>query len=99
MIGKEPSIKDVELNLNELVLPENLLCDEESLSPDCEPEEEQSISTYKVDCHCYICGTGVRVCVAATFPAIRLLEELLLGGLNLLCPRCSRGHFHHGRSQ
>ncbi|ATQ38694.1 E7, partial [Gammapapillomavirus 19] len=52
-----------------------------------------------VDSHCFICGTGVRVCVAATTPAIRLFEELLVGGLTLLCPRCSRGHFHHGRSQ
>nr|AYA93917.1 MAG: E7 protein [Human papillomavirus] len=99
MIGKEASLKDVELNLNELVLPENLLCDEESLSPDCEPEEEQAITTYKVDSNCYNCGIGVRICVAATTPAIRLLEELLLGGLTLLCPRCSRGNFHHGRSQ
>lgn len=99
MIGKESTIKDIELNLNDLVLPSNLLCEEESLSPDCEAEEEQSVTTYKVDSHCYICGTGVRVCVAATTPAIRLFEELLVGGLTLLCPRCSRGHFHHGRSQ
>lgn len=100
MRGNQPTVRDVELNLNELVLPENLLCDEgeESLSPDCEPEEEQDVQTYRVDTQCYICGTGVRICVAASEPAIHLLQELLFGSLSLLCPRCSRGHFHHGRS-
>jgi hypothetical protein len=97
MRGNEPSLRDIELN--ELVLPDNLLCDEGSLSPDCEPEEEQELQTYRVDSLCSICGSRVRVCVAASLPAISLFEELLRGGLGLLCPRCSRGHFHHGRSQ
>lgn len=96
MIGKEPCVGDVELDLRELVLPDNLLC-EESLSPDCEPEEEQDRSTYKVDTVCCYCDAGVRLCVAATTPAIRLFEELLLGGLLLICPRCSRGPVQHGR--
>nr|AYA94393.1 MAG: E7 protein [Human papillomavirus] len=101
MRGNQPTIKDIELDFKELVLPDNLLCDEvsESLSPDCEPEEEQEVQTYKVDTQCHICGIGVRICVAASFPAIQLLQELLLRSLALLCPRCSRGHFHHGRSQ
>lgn len=101
MRGNQPTLQDVELNLNELVLPEPLLCDEnsESLSPDCEPEEEQEIETYRVDTLCHICGTGVRVCVAASVPAIHLLQELMFGSLSFLCPRCSRGHFHHGRFQ
>lgn len=99
MIGKEPCIGDVELDLSELVIPDNLLCEEsvESLSPDCEPEEEQARSTYKVDTACCFCEAAVRLCVVASVPAIHLLEELLLGGLRLICPRCSRGPFQHGR--
>nr|AYA93396.1 MAG: E7 protein [Human papillomavirus] len=101
MRGNQPTLGDIELNFHELVLPDNLLCDEvsESLSPDCEPEEEQELQTYRVDTHCHICGTGVRICVAASIPAIQLLQELLFSSLALLCPRCSRGHFNHGRFQ
>lgn len=101
MRGNQPTLGDIELNFHELVLPDNLLCDEvsESLSPDCEPEEEQELQTYRVDTHCHICGTGVRICVAASTPAIQLLQELLFSSLALLCPRCSRGHFNHGRFQ
>lgn len=101
MIGKEPCVGDIELDLSELVLPDNLLCEEtaESLSPDCEPEEEHIGSAYKVDTNCYFCGRGIRLCVAASAPAIRLFEELLLGGLSLICPHCARGSLQHGRSE
>lgn len=99
MIGKEPCVGDVELDLSELVIPDNLLCEEsvESLSPDCEPEEEQARSTYKVDTTCCFCEAAIRLCVVASVPAIHLFEELLLGGFLLICPRCSRGPFQHGR--
>nr|AYA94114.1 MAG: E7 protein [Human papillomavirus] len=100
MIGKEPCVGDVELDLTELVLPNNLLCEEstESLSPDCEPEEEQSGTAYKVDTNCHFCGASVRLCVVASIPAIHLFEELLLGSFSLICPRCARGPCQHGRS-
>nr|AYA94867.1 MAG: E7 protein [Human papillomavirus] len=97
MIGNEVNIRDIELNLDALVLPENLLSDE-SLSPDLVPEEEEQ-QAYRVDTFCNSCGTGVRICVSATRSAIRTLQELLLGDLTLFCPVCSRLHLHHGRSR
>nr|AYA94327.1 MAG: E7 protein [Human papillomavirus] len=95
MRGERPTINDIELNLEALVLPDNLLSNE-SLSPDTEGEEEEQ-APYSVDTGCKACGTGVRLCVFSTQAAIRLLQHLLTSELSLLCPRCARNHFHHGR--
>ncbi|ATQ38547.1 E7 [Gammapapillomavirus 23] len=97
MIGNSVNIRDIELNLEALVLPENLLSDE-SLSPDLVPEEEEQ-QAYRVDTCCSTCGTGVRVSVLATRSAIRILQGLLLHELSLFCPQCSRLHLQHGRSR
>ena len=97
MIGNTVNIRDIELNLEALVLPENLLSDE-SLSPDLVPEEEEQ-QAYRVDTCCNSCGTGVRICVWSTRSAIRILEGLLLQELSLICPQCSRTHLQHGRSR
>jgi hypothetical protein len=97
MRGEQPDIRDVELNLESLILPENLLSNE-SLSPDTEGEEEEELFPYRIDSCCYSCGTGVRLCVVASNTAIRDLQQLLLVGLNLLCPGCSRQQVHHGRT-
>lgn len=97
MRGPDVDIDDIELHLESLVLPENLLSNE-SLSPDTEgqPEEVEQVP-YRVDTYCRACGTGVRVCVLATRLAILTLEQLLTVELSLLCPSCSRIHFRHGR--
>ncbi|ATQ38533.1 E7 [Gammapapillomavirus 22] len=97
MIGPKIDVKDIELHLEELVLPENLLSNE-SLSPDTEgqPEEVEQVP-YRVDTYCKACGTGVRVFVLASRLAILTFERLLVEELNLLCPNCSRIYFRHGR--
>lgn len=97
MIGNEVNIRDIELNLDALVLPENLLSDE-ALSPDLVPEEEEQLA-YRVDTCCNSCGTGVRISVLATRSAIRSLQSLLLQDLSLFCAQCSRLHLQDGRSR
>lgn len=97
MQGKAATIKDIELHLEELVLPLNLLSNE-SLSLDDEPEEEH-LSPFKVDSCCKNCNRCIRICVAATTGAICVLEQLLLSSdLSFLCPGCSRSVVRHGRT-
>nr|AYA94108.1 MAG: E7 protein [Human papillomavirus] len=96
MIGQKPTVNDIELDLQSLVIPDNLMCSE-SLSPDCEGEEVEH-TPYRVDTSCHSCGTGVRLCVYSTGSAIRQLQELLISELNLFCPPCARNLFHHGRN-
>lgn len=96
MRGNNPTIKDIELDLHDLVIPANLIANE-SLSPDDLPEEEQQLP-FKIDCSCGTCGAGVRLAVLATQIGISTLQHLLTSDLSIICPRCFRGHFHHGRS-
>lgn len=99
MIGQVADIRDIELNLEALVLPENLLSDE-SLSPDTEGQEQEvELEPFSIVTSCQACGAGVRICVFATRFAIHTLQQLLALELSLLCPPCSRNHFHHGRSR
>lgn len=93
MRGEKATIPDIELQ--ELVLPSNLVCDE-SLSPDDPGEEEQL--PYRIDTHCDKCQTGIRLCVVATEFGIRCFQQLLLKELSLLCPGCSREHCRYGRT-
>nr|AYA93898.1 MAG: E7 protein [Human papillomavirus] len=95
MIGERPTLRDIDIDLEELVLPDNLLCSE-SLSPDSEPEEERDL--YSIDTCCNHCHCRIRVVVYATGSAIILVQQLLLGQLSFLCPRCSRGTSQHGRT-
>ncbi|ATQ38457.1 E7 [Gammapapillomavirus 18] len=95
MRGERSTIHDIELNLEALVLPQNLISNE-SLSPDVEYEEEEQ-SPYSVDTCCHSCGTGVRLCVLSTRLAIRTLQQLLALELSLFCPSCARNQFRHGR--
>ena len=95
MRGDNPTIHDIELDLEALVLPQNLISNE-SLSPDIEYEEEEQ-APYSVDTCCNSCGTGVRLCVVSTRAAIRTLQQLLSLELSLFCPRCARSQFRHGR--
>lgn len=99
MIGQAVNIRDIELNLEALVLPENLLSDE-SLSPDTEGQEQEvELEPFSIVSSCQACGAGVRICVFATRFAIQTLQQLLTLELSLLCPSCSRIHCRHGRSR
>ncbi|AWK28201.1 E7 protein [Human papillomavirus type 220] len=99
MIGNKPTIGDVELDLQDLVLPVNLLSDEgdESLSPDADPEEEHL--PYRVDTKCVSCQRAVRIVVYATVVGIEQLQDLLQEAIGIICPGCSRTTFRHGRGQ
>nr|AYA94914.1 MAG: E7 protein [Human papillomavirus] len=97
MRGDRPTLDDI--ILEELVMPINLLCDEpsESLSPDCEGEEER-LDPYRIESTCYICGLRVRIVVVSSSDGIRCLEQLLLEEVSLLCATCAR-NLHDGRPQ
>nr|AYA93746.1 MAG: E7 protein [Human papillomavirus] len=97
MIGPNIRSGDIELDLEALVLPENLLSNE-SLSPDTEGQaEEVEQAPYTIDSTCHSCGARVRICVVATRRAILSLQELLTEELLLLCPSCSRSVVRNGR--
>lgn len=97
MIGPALRSGDIELDLEALVLPENLLSNE-SLSPDTEGQaEEVEQAPYTIDSTCQSCGARVRICVVATRRAILCLQELLTEELLLLCPSCARSAVRHGR--
>lgn len=93
MRGNEPTIRDIELELQE---PVNLLSNE-SLSPDDIAEEELQ-APYKIDTCCGSCYRPVRLVVTATRHGILHLESLLYSDLGILCPGCTRGKFRNGRS-
>lgn len=95
MIGKQPTLKDVELNLEELVLPVNLLSDEGVPSDDDVTEEEQRL--YRVDTSCAHCEAGVRLVVYSSEPGIHRLYQLLLDDIGIVCPGCARNATQHGR--
>nr|AYA94668.1 MAG: E7 protein [Human papillomavirus] len=95
MIGNQPSKECLNINLEELVLPQNLIA-EESLSPDVDPEEEER-QPFSVDTFCGTCNASVRLCITATSSAVCLLRVLLQGELAIICVGCSKGRLRHGR--
>lgn len=98
MRGQEPTIRDIDLNLEELVLPVNLLSDEDEppVDDDSVAEEEQRL--FRIDTSCANCETGIRVIIHSTDSAARQLFDLLLEELSFVCPGCARSAVRHGRS-
>nr|AYA93580.1 MAG: E7 protein [Human papillomavirus] len=96
MRGSSPTLPDINLELQELVLPVNLVSDE-SLSPDDNLEEEQR-QTYSVESCCDTCHACIKLVVTATDFGIIRLQQLLVSQLAIICPRCSRGRYQHGGS-
>ncbi|ATQ38596.1 E7 [Gammapapillomavirus 24] len=94
MQGEIATIKDIVLDMCEIVIGSDLLCAEESLSSDSEEEHE----LFKIDTGCDNCKTGIRVCVRSSNRGIRHLQNLLNKEVSFLCPGCSRNLFRHGRS-
>ncbi|AXQ03962.1 E7 [Canine papillomavirus 23] len=95
MRGIAPTHRDLNLNLEELVLQDNLLAGE---GLDAEEEEsETSPEHYRVVTCCGSCHSPVRLCVAAASSAhLKVFEGLLLEGLWIVCLRCSQRD-RHGR--
>lgn len=86
MIGKEATIPDIVLELQQLVQPTDLHCYEE-LSEE-ETEEEPRRIPYKIVAPCCFCDSKLRLVVLATHAGIRSQEELLLGEVQLVCANC-----------
>lgn len=102
MIGKEVTLQDFTLELSELqpeVQPVDLFCEEELPAEHQETEEEPAIdrTPYKVVAPCGCCEVKLRIFVKATDFGIRILQNLLIEELQLLCPEC-RGNCKHGGS-
>lgn len=98
MQGKAPTIEDIELDLNDAVLPANLLCNENLSIEEAVQSQSPPVEPYKVQATCYACGTVLRLFVVSSSECIRGLEELLFRDLNLLCAACGRQTFQsHGR--
>lgn len=83
MHGDRPTINDI--ILTELPDPVSLLCDEH-----LEEEEEEQNADYTVYSYCGHCDLKLKIYVRATSEAIKALQQLLLGGLAVLCPSCGR---------
>lgn len=96
MRGEKPTLRDINVDLQELVLPVPLLA-EESLSPDADPEEEEQ-HPYTIDTCCHTCKAGVRLSIVATATAVRTLQVLLFAELGINCTACSKRLYRHGRS-
>lgn len=82
MIGPQSTLRDIVLE--ELPDQVRLLCDENLQEEEVEPQED-----YKVYANCGHCNRHLKLQIRATASAVRLLQELLLGDLDLVCPRCS----------
>lgn len=87
MIGDAPTIKDITLDLEQLILPANLLCNE-TLPTEAELEDPVQ-DPYRVITNCDRCFARLRLFVVASESGIRTLQRLLFGDLRILCPRCS----------
>lgn len=88
MIGKQATIPDIVLELQELVQPIDLYCHEESLETEEATEEELCYIPYKIVAPCVTCGAKLRLYLLATDHGIRTQQDLLLREVQLLCPVC-----------
>ncbi|AAO15008.1 E7 [Human papillomavirus type 92] len=90
MIGKQATIPDIVLDLQDLVQPIDLHCDED-LSENQEEEPAPQRIDYKIVSSCGGCGIKLRIFASCTQFGIRTLQDLLLEEIALLCPDCKNG--------
>ncbi|ALP46946.1 E7 protein [Cervus elaphus papillomavirus 2] len=95
MRGDKPTISDIALDLEQIVCPVSLECNE-TMSPE---EAEAALQfPYRVATSCSGCNKELHLFVAATEEGIRSLEVSLIGDkLSLLCGRCARVIFSNGQ--
>lgn len=87
MHGQKPTLSDIVLELEELPEQVDLLCHEDFLVDD---EEEWQRGDYVVCVGCGHCKENLRLYVRATGDTVRRFHQLLLDGLDILCPTCGR---------
>ncbi|ADW41702.1 E7 [Colobus guereza papillomavirus 1] len=95
MHGRQPTVKDIVLELHPSVQPEptiDLFCYEQldsSEDEDEQPTEPAQQAMYRVVTECSKCSRAVRLVVECEHTDIRDLQRLLLGTLALVCPVCA----------
>ncbi|QYI89542.1 E7 early protein [Bos taurus papillomavirus 36] len=94
MKGQDVVLQDLAAELEEVVSPVNLDCEEE-----IETEEVDFPNPYEITAVCYACEDTLRIAVVTSSSGIRELQSLLLGSLSLLCAACSREAFRTRRPQ
>lgn len=72
----------------------SLYCDEvlEDEPIEAEQSREDASIIYRVLIECPKCDRIIRLLCSADTASIRGLELLLLGGLQIICPRCAEKH-------
>ncbi|CBD35695.2 putative E7 protein, partial [Human papillomavirus 125] len=87
MHGPHPTVKDIELILAPEDVPVvcNVQLDEEDYTNVVEPAQQ----AYGVVTVCPQCSSPLRLVVHCSHADIRAFEELLLGTLTIVCPRCA----------
>ncbi|QYI89503.1 E7 early protein [Bos taurus papillomavirus 30] len=86
MKGQDVILKDLANELEEVISPINLDCEEE-----IETEEVDCPDPYTVQAICYVCEQVLRLALVASPDGILQFHQLLLGSsINFLCASCSR---------
>ncbi|AAZ39514.1 E7 protein [human papillomavirus 106] len=95
MHGQQPTLKDILLELDEPDVVD-LHCNEQFASSeeednreDGEQPTEPAQQAYRVLTCCCRCGRAVRLVVESGHAELRVLQELLLGALGIVCPHCA----------
>ncbi|BAO50678.1 E7 protein [Bos taurus papillomavirus 6] len=95
MKGQSMILKDLATELEEVVSPINLDCEEE-----IETEEVDCPAPFAVEAVCHVCEQVLRLAVVASPDGILQLQQLLLtDSLSFLCTSCSREAFCNRRPQ
>ncbi|AEA35056.1 early protein E7 [Saimiri sciureus papillomavirus 1] len=92
MIGAQPTLKDI--ILSELPEPVDLQCNEDIDYDEVDNNEDVTqghAGLYQVLCQCYTCYRDLRLLVKCTAEDVDILNSLLTGTLEIVCPLCARG--------
>ncbi|ABX56078.1 E7 [Macaca fascicularis papillomavirus 6] len=99
MIGPKPTLQDIVLTSQPEPQPEpvDLMC-HEHLSDSSEDEDEidhhyedrlEEQQLYRILSACAHCGSAVRLVVSSTHSEVQVLQQLLMGNLEIVCPSCA----------
>ncbi|ABX56084.1 E7 [Macaca fascicularis papillomavirus 4] len=95
MIGPKPTLEDIVLHLEPE--PVDLMCHEQFDSSEDEDEDQvdhhnarlEEPECFRIVSDCHRCQNTLRLVVVSTPEEVRVLEELLMGTLEIVCPRCA----------
>ncbi|AEA35048.1 early protein E7 [Papio hamadryas papillomavirus 1] len=98
MIGPHPTLADIVLELEPE--PVDLRCYEQLDSSDDEdeidhhqqqarPVHQEDGECFRILSDCHICQNTVSLVVYSTHDDLHVLEDLLMGNLEIVCPNCA----------